>query len=702
MMVKKTTSTLLFSLLVFLIGISFFGFYSNLKESRTQIQAALAFTEQSLVVLTPSAHPRAGEEWIVEFETRGRADLTIAPEDQATIDDLDFLSLTCDGEEKPPQILGGDVIFYPNWECEGRGKVVCRVNVAGKHTLKFQFGERKAFAHNNPGWVSPTGHNDPNNAWDNETKAYDEQTGTHATSTCMYGSYCNPGWSHFIELTHAALTSNKIRFKENYCDPEQVDIDVYNDDNQWVDIYQGSFSCTDWEEKSFSADTITRVRFRFYTDNDWGSGPHLGEVDFYECGANGTTCSTGSECCSGHCVDGYCCNTACTETCKACNITGHLGTCTNIPDGQDPDNECSATECGTGNCNGNGACGWYTSGEHNCPVCKTCQGATSPSCVNIANHNQDSEGTNLCGVNDEKENCAAGTACSGGTCSSGSYCNAAWAYCSCQGDNCYNDGGSAYYCQGACDGSNNCDYAANCDSVPTNDSLTFTNPYTGGSNDAVADDSTEWNFQAVVSDSDGYANLATVVLRLANSSDNTPPYDALKFTWTESSDSFSETADSQNCATITSTASDSSCSGNTCTLDFKIKFNSNFSAYITNYNAQLYTTDDASATKEDTYVNFYQVKKANGQACSGGSECASGHCVDGVCCNTACTGTCKACNLAGSEGTCSNVPNHQQDSDTCTAICKECDGSGNCVNQASGQDYFNQCSVGTWSCDGVG
>ena len=143
--------------------------------------------------------------------------------------------------------------------------------------------------------------------------------------------------------------------------------------------------------------------------------------------------------------------------------------------------------------------------------------------------------------------------------------------------------------------------------APTNDSLTFTNPYGGDGNDAVVDDSTEWNFRAVVSDTDGYTDLTTVVLRLANSSDNTTPYDALKFTWTEATDAFSETADTQNAATITSTGTDSTCATNTCTLDFKIKFNSSFSTQSTNYNAEFYTTDDAAATDEDSYTDFYQV-----------------------------------------------------------------------------------------------
>jgi len=143
--------------------------------------------------------------------------------------------------------------------------------------------------------------------------------------------------------------------------------------------------------------------------------------------------------------------------------------------------------------------------------------------------------------------------------------------------------------------------------APTNDSLTFTNPYTGGSNNAVADNTTEWNFRAVVSDTDGYANLGTVVLRLANSTDSTTPFDSLKFTWTEATDAFSETADTQSAAAITSTNADSTCATNTCTLDFKIKFNSSFSTQSTNYGAELYTTDDAAATDEDSYATFYQV-----------------------------------------------------------------------------------------------
>ncbi len=44
--------------------------------------------------------------------------------------------------------------------------------------------------------------------------------------------------------------------------------------------------------------------------------------------------------------------------------------------------------------------------------------------------------------------------------------------------------------------------------------------------------------------------------------------------------------------------------------------------------------------------------KNNASTCGASIECASGHCVDGVCCDQACDGQCEACDVTGSEGTC--------------------------------------------------
>jgi hypothetical protein len=71
----------------------------------------------------------------------------------------------------------------------------------------------------------------------------------------------------------------------------------------------------------------------------------------------------------------------------------------------------------------------------------------------------------------------------------------------------------------------------------------------------------------------------------------------------------------------------------------------------------------------------------NGQICGTGTECESTLCIDGVCCNTACSSTCQACNLAGSPGTCTNVPANTDPGNECAG--GDCNGAGAC-EQANG------------------
>ena len=74
----------------------------------------------------------------------------------------------------------------------------------------------------------------------------------------------------------------------------------------------------------------------------------------------------GGECNSNFCAQGVCCSTACTGTCASCALAGSLGTCSSVPAGQDPLNQCTdqgVAMCGTdGSCNGSGACRRYASG----------------------------------------------------------------------------------------------------------------------------------------------------------------------------------------------------------------------------------------------------------------------------------------------------------------------------------------------------
>jgi hypothetical protein len=83
----------------------------------------------------------------------------------------------------------------------------------------------------------------------------------------------------------------------------------------------------------------------------------------------------------------------------------------------------------------------------------------------------------------------------------------------------------------------------------------------------------------------------------------------------------------------------------------------------------------------------------NGHACAEGAGCASSFCVDGVCCASACEGPCRACNVAGLEGTCNAVPSGEDPDDDCgqeaVAICGldgTCDGRGGCRRYPRGTE----------------
>jgi hypothetical protein len=119
----------------------------------------------------------------------------------------------------------------------------------------------------------------------------------------------------------------------------------------------------------------------------------------------------------------------------------------------------------------------------------------------------------------------------------------------------------------------------------------------------------------------------------------------------------------------------------------------------------------------DMTTNLCASKKNQGAACSVPIECQSGQCIDGFCCNAACGGTCVACNLAGMEGSCSNIPVGQDPANECAgtsvcngqAACKKpngetCNGGGDCVSQqcADGVCCGTSCGGLCKACDLAG
>jgi hypothetical protein len=88
---------------------------------------------------------------------------------------------------------------------------------------------------------------------------------------------------------------------------------------------------------------------------------------------------------------------------------------------------------------------------------------------------------------------------------------------------------------------------------------------------------------------------------------------------------------------------------------------------------------DDQAGQDAGAVYFYGVGVSNGEACTSSVQCASNFCVDGVCCDSACsggTGDCQACSVAAngtSNGTCTPLSATRAPQVTCRAAAGVCD-----------------------------
>jgi N-acetylneuraminic acid mutarotase len=89
--------------------------------------------------------------------------------------------------------------------------------------------------------------------------------------------------------------------------------------------------------------------------------------------------------------------------------------------------------------------------------------------------------------------------------------------------------------------------------------------------------------------------------------------------------------------------------------------------------------------------------------CTSNQQCASGFCVDGVCCDSACNSPCQSCTLPWAPGHCTLEPYGTDKKNACGAsgaCVGTCDGKGGCTSAAAG----TQCAVAkcTDAAKGVG
>ena len=359
---------------------------------------------------------------------------------------------------------------------------------------------------------------------------------------------------------------------------------------------------------------------------------------------NGQACTTGSQCAGGLCVDGYCCNSTCLGTCQGCGVTGKEGTCSLLP--QWSKDAYASSPCTGGNaCDGQGTCkkidGQGCSGTTDCvsslcvdgrccdtactDTCKSCAVMGNVGvCSNVPKWQADANATLTCTGNNVCDGSGTCRLKNGQVCTADSQCTSG--ICK--------DG---YCCNESCGAS-----CMTCSRVPGQCSVTLYNN----------EDKDTGCVSPKVCDGNGMCMLALGQVCL-----NHP-------------ECASGLCIDGNCCDQACTGACKACNlpgtAGTCTFISAGQADPNGSPACMGGSA----CDGSGGCK-----------KANGQTCSIATECAAGFCVDGVCCDKACTTACMACNLTATKGTCSYLASGSKDTNS-TPPCagtSACDGAGNCI-----------------------
>ena len=358
--------------------------------------------------------------------------------------------------------------------------------------------------------------------------------------------------------------------------------------------------------------------------------------------AAGTACTANTNCTTGFCVDGYCCNSGCTGTCQACNVPTKFGTCSNVPVGGAPSTGKSCSPFAT--CNGAGACATTCATDAQCAGAAYCLGSA---CVT-----RKANGL-ACGSNLECTSgfCAAGvccnSACSGeceacgtGTCTP----KAATVLCGlsgCVGNYLVPKGkcnGTTNACDPqpatACSGALKCANATTCLTTCTTDADCVSGVCSGG---------------------------ACVVSFDAGSADTSVPDTFVPDTFVP--DTFVADTSVADTFVADTTVPD------TFVPDTAV--------------ADTWTIAETPAPKLADKPEIVPEFKR----CSRGSECPSGFCVEGVCCDSACGDRCHSCALLSNPGKCTLEPigvDLKSECGPALACLGTCGDKGECVGSGTG------------------
>jgi subtilase family serine protease len=120
----------------------------------------------------------------------------------------------------------------------------------------------------------------------------------------------------------------------------------------------------------------------------------------------------------------------------------------------------------------------------------------------------------------------------------------------------------------------------------------------------------------------------------------------------------------------------------TVTIPTPATFGTFYVGAIVDYNTQVTESNETNNTLGAALL----IPGTNGTACTSATQCATGFCVDGFCCNTACgngaTTDCQACSIAAgaaANGTCVNLPSTH----ACRAAAGPCDAVETCTGTSA-------------------
>jgi hypothetical protein len=426
----------------------------------------------------------------------------------------------------------------------------------------------------------------------------------------------------------------------------------------------------------------------------------------------GNTCSAASQCHSGYCVDDHCCDSACTGQCQACDAQGKPGTCTTVQgaphgsrqacvgdgsvcagacDGQSPTSchyprgeiSCRAPSCNSGIaipesfCVGTGSCPRQSAVRcdgYECvgAACDTECSATEP-CTEY----------NYCaaGVCNEKKvrgsACTQDAHCLSGFCTDGVCCERA---CGGQCEACAEPdhlgtcvtvagpprnprtacASDLSTCGGTCDGKTGsaCAYPATttrCRSESCKDGVLTESAFCDGTGACGAVSTIGCGRYTCVSDRCGAECTDSSVCATGNGCIQGACVPA-----------FQVKGNATGHGDLTCDSPVRAGAGATCHIVPEPGFTlvSLTVTPVGGVSKELGGSVKWQGTGDGTFVldaidTDYGIsavfRRTDGGACVAGGDCRTGYCVDGFCCNEACTGQCEACDLAGRTGVCSAV-----------------------------------------------